>query len=437
MKNFIIFATFTLIITLFLCLTVGAEAALPDLSGIENVYVYNMENDKELYSKSADTRVSPASAAKMMTGVIAIEHYKDRFGEIITVSKDALGGFKGRNINLKDGEVVTVENLLYATICGGANDAANVLAYSIAGSHSAFVDMMNQKANELGMNNTYYANANGYTDSSMYTTAKDTAVLARYAFLVKEYMDICATERYVFPSTNISKTRYVFNSNYLIATNVENKYKNKEFQGMNAGSTVEGGYVLVTAASRDGKTNFFVLMGGGSDEENIYTYQAIDGLSKWAYESFDYIKVIDSGEMICEIDVSLSSTVDYVVLSPETSVELFLPTSIDVEKDIKRTVKLFDESLEAPVEAGYVAGVMTLEYEGKVIAEVDLITKNNVNRNGFLYVLARIKALTRSSKFKTTILLLVAVVVFYFVTVIYRKTRSNRYRYKYGRYKRK
>lgn len=437
MKRALILCAFAFLLTLLLCFSVGAEAELPDLSGVRNVYVYNIENKRELYSKGHQDRIEPASTAKMMTGILALAHYKDRYGELITVTKESLGGFRGKNINLKDGETVTVEGLLYAVICGGANDAANVLAYNIAGSHDAFVAMMNEKAKELGMTDTYYANANGYTDSAMYTTARDTALLAEYAFFVKEYMDMCTVERYVFPQTNVSKTRYIYNSNYLIATNVQNKYKNKEVQGMNAGSTTDGGYVLVTAVSREGKTNVYVLMGGGSDEENIYTYTSVKGLVDWSYESFDYVKILDSGEMICEMEVGLSGSVDYVVLSPEKSIEYFLPTSVDVEKDIKKTVELFDKTLEAPIEAGYVAGVLTLEYKGEVLAKVDLITKNNVDRNGFLYVLARIKSFTRSDKFKVMLWCIAGVFLLYVAYIVYKKTRSNTYRYKYGRYRRK
>ena len=429
-----------MLFTAVICLSVSAdtgEVSSPDLSRIGNAAVYNLENDKLLFSKSGNERTAPASTAKIMTGIIALEHYRGREGESVVVTKEALNNFKGRNINLKADETVSVENLLYAVICGGANDAANVLAYNIAGSHQAFLDMMNAKAKELGMANTYYTNPNGYYDSSMYTTAEDTVLLAKYAYNMREYMEICTTERYVMPETNVSKTRYIFNSNYLIATNVENKYKNKDMQGMNAGSVTEVGYVLVTVAAQDGETNVIVLMGGQSDEEHIYTYEAVNPLAEWAFDSFEYKKILDSGEMICEIDVSLSANADYVVLSPKTSVEYFLPVSVDVEKDVKRRVELYDEKLEAPVEAEYAAGKIILEYEGETIAEVDLITKNNVDRNGFLYVLERIKQFTRSDKFKIVLLCAAAVVLLYVAVIIYRKTRSNRYRYRYDRYKRR
>jgi D-alanyl-D-alanine carboxypeptidase (penicillin-binding protein 5/6) len=436
-KKSTILTVFTIIILAVLCIGANAETALPDLSKVQNVYVYNLENDTALFSKNENDKIYPASTAKIMTGVLAVEHYNERYGELITVTKESLGSFKGKNMKILEGEVFTAEHLLYAAICGGYNDAANVLAYEIAGSHDAFVEMMNAKAKEIGMTDTNYTNAYGYTDSAMYTTAKDTAVLAKFAYLTPGFMDISGEVRYVLPETNMSKVRYVYNSCYLVATNAEKKYRNPEARGMNAGSTVEGGHVCVTAVSKEGMTNFYVLMGGHFDEEEIYSYKAANELIDWSYKNFEYRKIIDSSEMICEIDVALSSQVDYVVLSPEKTVEFFLPVSVDIEKEIKREITLNDDKLNAPIEAGYVAGKIVLSYNGEVISEVNLVTKNNVDRNGVLYILARIKSFTKSSKFKIVLIVAGIILALYIISAISKKANGNRYKYKYNRYKRR
>ncbi|MBE6718811.1 MAG: D-alanyl-D-alanine carboxypeptidase [Ruminococcaceae bacterium] len=432
MKKKILFLfAFILLFSSLLMLSVSAEEETPDTSKVENIYVYNIENDKVLYTKNQKDKIAPASTVKMMTGIIAIEHYKDRFGDTITIKKESLEGCLGKKIYLKEGENVTVEDLINATVCGGANDAANVLAYEIAGSVDAFVTMMNDKAKSIGMKNTNYTNPNGYSDASMYTTAEDTAILAKYVYQNVEFMDICSKTFYTMPKNNISKTRYVYNSNYFIGTNVETKYKNSEVKGMNAGSTVEGGGVLVTSVSKKGITNIYVMMGAQQDESNIYSYLTADKFIDWSYDSFGYKKIVDPGEMVCEMEVKLSSTVDYVVLSPDKTIEVYLPSSVDLNKDIKREIKLFEKKLEAPVGAGHVAGTMTLTYEGKVIGEVNLVTKNNVDRNGFLYLMARIESLTKSPKFKITIFCVIACVLIYSVSTVYAKSRRSKYRYKY------
>ena len=430
-KRILLFLGFTILILTCFTFVVGAEEDMPDLSAVQNVCIYNVENDKTLYTKNEKDKIYPASTAKIMTGIMAVELYKDNLSDLITVTAESLGNFKGKNIKLKAGEVVSIENLIYAMVVGGANDAAYVLAYEMSGSHDLFLDNMNQKALEIGMKNTKYTNPSGYPDSEMYTTAEDTAILAKYAYLIKDYMDICSSVRYVFPETNMSKTRYIYNSNYLIATNVETKYKNKAVEGMNAGSTVEGGHVVVTAVKKDGMTNIFVLMGGSYDDENIYSYIAANEMIDWSFENFKYQKILDSGEMICEVDVNLSGQVDYVVLSPAKTVEYFLPSSVDIKKDIVRKVELYEESINAPIPEGYVAGKITLSYNGDILSEVDLITKNTVERNNLLYLLSIIKDFTKSPKFKIVILCAVGVTVLYFAVAIYNRTRSKRYRYKY------
>ncbi|MBR5314159.1 MAG: D-alanyl-D-alanine carboxypeptidase [Clostridia bacterium] len=437
MKKGALLTVFTILILSVLYVGISASSDMPDVSKVQNVYVYNHENEAVLFSKNENDKIYPASTAKIMTGVLAVEHYNERYGELITVTKESLGSFKGKNLKLQDGEMFTAENLLYAAICGGYNDAANVLAYEIAGSHEAFVQMMNEKAKEIGMTNTNYTNAYGYSDSAMYTTAKDTAILAKYAYFTPGFMEISGEVRYVLPETNMSNVRYIYNSCYLVATNAEKKYRNPDARGMNAGSTAEGGHVCVTAVSKNGMTNFYVLMGGHFDEEEIYSYKAANELIDWSYKNFEYRKIIDSSEMICEIDVALSSQVDYVVLSPEKTIEYFLPTSVDIEKEIKREITLNDDKLNAPIEAGYVAGKIVLTYNGEVISEVNLVTKNNVDRNGVLYILERIKSFTKSSKFKIVLLVAVVVFVLYIMSALGTKKRGNRYKYKYNRYKRR
>lgn len=444
-KRWLFFLCFVFVTAMtLLCVSAASDTKdekkgteLPDLSRVQNVCVYNLENERFLYSKNEKTKIYPASTAKLMTGIIAVEFYKDRYSELVTVTDEALKGSTGKNIKLKAGEILTVGDLIYATIVGGANDAANVLAYEISGTHEIFIDLMNYRAAELGMVNTHYTNPHGYSDPAMHTTAEDTLLLAKYAFFNQDFMDISSTARYTLPETNTSQKRYIYNSNYLISTNVETKYRNKSVMGMNAGSTLEGGYVTVTAVAKSGMTNLFVVMGGGYDDEYIYSYKAVNELITWSFENFSYQKILDSGELICELPVKLSSQADYAVLSPERSIEYFLHVDTDIASEIKREIKLDYDTLEAPITAGFSAGRITLTYKGEVLDTVELVTKNSVDRNSFLYILARIQNFTKTPKFKITIACIIAVVLIYAGAAFYKLTRGNRYRYKYHKFGKK
>lgn len=398
----------------------------PDVSKAESVCVYNLENDKMLFSKGENESVSPASAAKMMTGVLACEHFKDRADETVTITEESLKGYRGKNISLKAGETVTVRDLLYAVICGGANDASYVIAYQVSGSVGAFVDQMNSKASELGMKDTVFTNPSGYFDSNMRTTANDVLKLAKYAYGNESYMKMSSEVSYTMPKTDSHKERYIYNSNYLISTNIEKKYRNSEAMGMSAGMTLEGGNVVVTAVSKNGMTDFYIIMGVQSDDEKIYAYTIANELIDWSYKSYAYVKVIDAGEMVSEAKVNLSRDVDYVMLSPEKSLELFLPADINVEKDIERVTVLNKDEFDAPVEAGAVVGSIALKYKGEEIGRVDLVTKNSVDCNEFLYVLARIQSFTRNKNFKIALIVAAVVFVLYILLSVRRAVARRR-----------
>lgn len=424
-------AFFLLLIQLFsLFLTFApvrvSASELPDTGKVRSVYVYNADTDVVLYEKASDARVYPASTVKMMTGLIAVEHFKGDYDRTVVITDELLGGFKGRKIGLKNGEVVTVRDLIYATVCGGANDAANVLAALVSENHDDFIELMNDRAAGFGMENTHYTNAYGFADPGMYTTAQDVLKLALVCKKNDTFMTVCSAVSYNIPETNMNKERYVFNSNYLISGNVEKQYRNAKANGMNAGSTEEQGTVLVTTTSQNGVNNVYVLLGGEYDDDNLYAYRTANALIKWADDSFGYRRIVDKSEMIREVRVNLSSNTDYVIISPERSIEYYLPADTNIEKAITREITLESEEFDAPIEAGQQLGYMVVKYQGKEIGSTPLVAKASVDRNGFLYLLARIKTWTHSENFRLVIIVAVAILALWAIISVYKKLRPRR-----------
>lgn len=284
--------------------------------------------------------------------------------------------------------------------------------------------MMNDKAKAWGMDDTCYTNPNGFTESGMFTSARDVMILAEKSCMDTYYSEICSSIFYTIGATNMHKDRYIYNSNYLIAGNVEKKYRNSLATGINAGSTVEGGYVLVTKATKNGATNLYVIMGAASDDENIYSYTVANELIKLSFENYGYLNIADQSEMVCEIPIELSNGVDHVVLSPKKSIEHYLPSDIDITKEIKREIDV-PEKLQAPIAEGETVGSIRFLYNGEEIASVELISKTAVARNGLLYILARIRSITSSGKFKITAAILIIAAVLYGAGSIYRKIRKS------------
>lgn len=393
------FALFFILSPLPVSAISSRDAATPTDVGLEvnhvgGAYLYNIENDFVALSYNADETIYPASTVKIMSGLLAIEHLGDCLSEEITVTAELVDNVGGNKIGFKDGEKVTVESLLYAMLVGGANDAAYILATRIAGSVEEFVGMMNRRADELGADNTNYTNPSGVHDFNMYTTVSDTAKIALAAYKLPLFMEITSTTKYVIPATNMSEYRNVFNRNYLISTNSVLKYYYKDAAGMNSGATSQGGYCIVTTASRDGLTYLAIVMGADVDEKNdrVYSYTEAAKLLDYAFSAYGNITLVNAGELICDIPVTMSGTTDLVSLVTANSLTLYLPKDTDLDKEVKWSRKTNCDSLTAPVEEGQVSGVLTIMYNDEIVGNVDLVTTVAVARSEFLYTLEQIKS---------------------------------------------
>ena len=415
-----------------LSVTASAEpdktSAPPVLENVGAAVVYNIENDRYIYELDADKVIYPASTVKLMTAIVVLEALDGDLDREITVESAAIVGVTGNRIALKRGEVLTAEQLLYALICGGANDAATVLAYEVAGGIEQFTLLMNKKARELGATHTFYTNPTGMHDSLMVTTARDTAIIATYAYKLSPICDIASVEKYVIEPTNKAGKRTIFNKNYYYSTHMEYKYKWDIPRGLNAGYTPQGGNCVVTTATRAGLTYVVVVMGAEQDDRYIYSYTEAADLVKWAFDAYSYTKVLTTADIICEMEVKLSAKVDHVTLFPSETFELFLPSDIDIENDVELILDLNRDYFTAPVSEGESAGTITLVYNGETLGTCELITHNSVSRNNILYVLDLMVLFTKSRPFRIIATTAAVLIIGYIaVAVFVRVARIKRY----------
>lgn len=214
-----------------------------------------------LYQKEAFTPMYPASTVKMMTAILAIE--KCNLDEPVTISQNAISsvpsGYTMSNIQI--GEILSVRDLLYALLVPSGNDAANALAEHIAGNVPTFANMMNEKAIQLGCQNTHFTNPNGVHDANMHTTAYDLALIAKYAMDIEEFRTIVSTETYTLPSTNVYPLadRVLHNSNHLINSSSPHFYEYAT--GIKTGYTNPAQNCLVAGAKKDDTEFIAVILG--------------------------------------------------------------------------------------------------------------------------------------------------------------------------------
>jgi len=401
----------------------------PPLQYATAACLYNLENDRILYEYNAASTVYPASTVKLMTAIVVFEEHGDLLHETITITQAMANEFSGNRIGLYVDEIVTYEQMLSCMLVNSANDAAIVLAHAVAGNTEDFVSLMNQKAAELGAFGTHYTNPTGMHSDSMVTTARDTLLIAKHAYSIPGFIEITSTPRYVMNATNKSDYRNVNNRNCMISKFYSGDYYYSRAVGMNAGATTQGGYALCGAATDDstGLTYIAIVLGAESVDGILYNYKNAISMFDWAFEAYGYTKVLSSTKRICEVPVSLSSTIDYVTLVPRESITVYLPTSVDVERDIRYSYNTYAASITAPVEAGTEAGTITVLLGDEILGSCPLITTSSIARSEFLFFLEKIKIFSQGRFFRAMLVSVVVLSVLYvIVKAIIRERKLRR-----------
>lgn len=427
MKNYvtIILAAIVFAAVFKIQIPVCAAGSALELAG--SACVYNTESGMFTYEHAASESTQPAATAKLMTAILALEHYENELDRVITVSSEAVELTIGNSIGLEAGEEVTVDELLYALIAGGANDAANIFALELAGDIDSFCDMMNKKAADIGAVDTRYGNACGIDSDTARTTAHNVALITAYAYKLSGFREYASVTRYVMPSTNKSKSRVIHNRNYLLSTHIESKYYDSRAIGMNTGYTSKGGFCTVSVAEKNGLTYIFVVMKAAKDENgDNSSFYSISELMDMTLDSYGYVTVLDPSTIVREIPVSLAKSVDYVIASPKEKAEYFLPLDTDISSEMTYDTVLDTEHLTAPIYEGQRVGAINVIYKGEVIASVDLVTQNNVSASTLLRLLDYFKNLLKSRHIRIAL----GVFVLLFISYLFISYRRVLYAYK-------
>lgn len=247
--------------------SVFAQQDGPDVKA-EAYCVINRKDGSIVYSKNMDDRYYPASITKIMTALVTLEHCTD-LDDTVVFNSEVMDSISSNSSTLNPvailDEEMTVRDALFGLMLNSANECASALAVYTAGSIDAFVEMMNEKAQELGAVNTHYMNAHGLDDDDHYTTAHDMAIIFDAALKNDVFRYVDSTAAYTIPATNKYGERNCTSTNQLIngARSYEGVYAGK------TGHTANAGRTLVTAAYRDGMDLICVIM--KSDNDNFYS----------------------------------------------------------------------------------------------------------------------------------------------------------------------
>lgn len=330
-----------------------------------------------IYEKNSNDRLPPASITKIMTMLLAMEAIQDgkiKWDDKVSTSEYA-ASMGGSQIFLEPGEEMSVRDILKGIAMASGNDASVAIAEKIAGSEQAFVQLMNEKAKKLGMNNTHFVNCNGLPANNHYTSAQDIAIMSRELLKYPEVTKFTgAYEDYLRQHTE--KKFWLVNTNKLVRF-----YSGAD--GLKTGYTSEAKYCLSATAKRDNLRVVAVVLG----EPNTKTRNAeVTQMFDYAFAQYMNVPLLKKGDRIGEIQIEKGMQ-SKLELKAEQPYHLLLKKG--ASKDKVRFELSAPESLSAPIAKGQSIGKIVVYQGEQVIREIPVESDRDIAKAGWWTLLKR------------------------------------------------
>ena len=369
-----------LVLILLMFSWVGMAAAQTKMENVKAESYVLMDGDSGniLAGYNENKRLAPASMTKLMTlilGVEALEQGKADLQDKVVTSENAWK-MGGSQIYLEPGEMMSYEEMMIAIAAGSANDACVAIAEHLEGTHQNFVDKMNDKVKDLGLENTHFVNSYGLPAEGHFTSAFDMAVIARYALAHPRVQEYTSIKEYDLRQGKFK----LYNTNKLL-------WWYQGTDGFKTGWTNEAKYCLTSTVKRDGLRLICVVMaspevrGHFRDSMELYNY----GFAKYAYKSFF------TRDSVCgavKVGKGEEETVEAVVAEDAGSIYL------KGEKDNLSHSKELISYINAPVKKGQKLGEIQILKEGNLQKKIDIVSAQDVARGGFIKEIMKVFAET-------------------------------------------
>lgn len=438
---FSLLVSLLIVFSLFFSLAAPTALALeePDIPAPAAVLV-ELDTGKVLFSRNMDEQRPPASLTKVMTMLLTLEAL-DR-GEIamdtvITAQADCRDGLDedSSTSGIMPGTNVTVSELLYCAMLQSANEACNILGEQLAGSISAFVDRMNQRAQELGCVNTHFVTTNGLPADNHYSSPYDLYLITKEALKYPDFLNIACTEQYQPQSPGVNNGQMMYNSNALMyATDYYggDRYVYEYAAGVKTGYTRAAGYCLISTAEKDNVRLLAVVLGcdgwlnAGIDEYK--NFEASKSLYEWAFENFSYQDVVTTDQTLGQAEVELAQDGQQASLRPQENIRLLLPNDTDMTA-LHTEISLYEDRLTAPLAAGVVLGEAHVFVGDEDCGTVKLVNASAIELARGEFIRQKIAAVFQNGWVVAVIVVLLVFLAAYLALVIrYRSLRRRHLR---------
>lgn len=442
-KIFTIFFAITLLFSAFGTNLTGHAVFSPsfDLNS-EGVYMVNLDTNIVVASKNPDKKLYPASTAKIMTCLVALENVRN-FNAKVDCAYACFDEFWGDNPNYSGAsnaaietqqENITYQDCMYALMLRSGCEAANIIAYNVSGSIDKFIDLMNETAKKIGCQNTHFSNTHGLFDENNYTTAYDLYLITRYAMdKYPGFMNFCGTAEYDMPANEYNPDGYtIYTTNRMMDT--DSIYYNSGVKGVKTGSIdeyylkrngawdkekpVAGFCSLVTCCEKDGYKYLLVTLQAPytnkDGETGVTSFEDHKKLYDWAYSEFERKQIIGKNQQVTEVDVAMGKDTDKVGIVTTEEFYTLIPKSID-SSAIQQIIPTI-EPFTAPVDKGVSVGDLVLKLNGETLTIIPLETETGVALDVVAKFKHRVKTVMTSPGVVASIVILVVTVIAFIIS---------------------
>ena len=353
----------------------------------KNAILYNLNEDKVIFEKNSNEITSIASLTKIMTTIVAIENIEDLDAKVTIAERDFNGLYDASLAGFKVGDEVTYRDLLYGTMLSSGAEASQALANNISGSINGFVELMNEKAKELGMKNTHFVNTSGLDINNHYSTVYDVALLLKYCLNNETFKTIFESTSYKTSNgelTLYSTFRY---------TAIKYNYKNDYILGAKTGYTDDAGKCLASIAYDQNNDILYLLVTTGANTSTDDAYHIKDATNIYTYyfENYEYVNLVDKDELLVSIKTKYSKN-KYLNFYAKEDVSFY--TKKD-EFDKNKIKIIYDgvNTINQTIKKGEKLGTVSIYYDDEYINSLDIIL-NDEYKFSIIYFLLQNKKIT-------------------------------------------
>ena len=418
------------ILTIFICVTMAFASFVPSAYALEApeltaeaVVLADLDSGNILYEKNMNKDHAPASLTKIMTGLLAVEAIENGViseNDIITAAEDCQSGLdiesSTANPAIQPGEQMQYIDVVYCALLHSANEACNVIAETLSGNLSSFVDEMNLKARSLGAENTRFFDTNGLLSENT-TTPYDLYLITKEAMSHPLFATIVNTESYTVPATNMTaEARTLHNSNALLTKNSDygGGYKYDGVSGVKTGYTSAAGYCLVSTCKRNGMSLLCIVMGCSgwlnTRDDTYGNFADSIKLYDWAFENFEHRVLVSQGDNFGSVKVEHALDDANTTLIAKDTMRVVMPSEY-ASSDITKKVALYNNEVTAPVSYGDELGEVGIYVQGNYFGSVKLVAGNDVNVEKSHVVGMKILQLLNNKPVKITGIIILALLV--------------------------